>query len=62
MIETESFIDIQPSEIDRLRWYKQGNRVFCNNCWWVGADNNYDQCPERYNNKLEWISDKAEDD
>jgi hypothetical protein len=35
-------------------WYKQGYRVFCNSCWWIGSDNGYD-CNSDH---LEWIFDK----
>jgi hypothetical protein len=60
MIETESFKDFTPSELDRTRWYKHGYRVLCDNCWWIGADNNYDECPECFSDRLEWIFDKTE--
>jgi hypothetical protein len=45
------------SELDRLRWYKDGYRVFCNNCWWIDLDENYDQCPDCNSDMLEWIFD-----
>ena len=47
--------DFQPTDLDRLQWFKQGYRVFCNICWWIGADNNYDECPECGSDLLEWI-------
>ena len=57
-----TFTDFQPNELDRFRLYNQGNRVFCNKCWWVGADDNYDQCPECFSDRLEWIFDDEKND
>jgi hypothetical protein len=55
-----TFIDFNPSILSRIRWHQKGNQVFCNSCWWVGADKNYDQCPECFSDRLEWILDEDE--
>ena len=54
----ESFIDIQPSLIDRFRWFFKGYQVLCNNCWWVGPDENHDQCPDCGSDRLEYLIGK----
>jgi hypothetical protein len=57
----EAFIDFLPSDLDRLKWYYQGYRVLCNSCWWVGLDEDYDQCPDCNSDRLEWIIEKEDD-
>ena len=56
----ETFIDFLPSDIDRFRWFKNGNRVFCNVCWWVGPDEDYNECPDCNSDRLEWILEDSE--
>jgi hypothetical protein len=57
----DTFINYQPSDLDRLRWHKDGYHVFCNNCWWFGSDKNHDQCPDCNSDKLEWIMNREDD-
>jgi|APSaa5957512622_1039677.scaffolds.fasta_scaffold285071_2 hypothetical protein len=51
----ETFSDFDPNELDRIRWYQKGYRVICNDCWWVGLDEEHDQCPDCNSDRLEWI-------
>ena len=57
----ETFISYQPSELDRIRWYNEGNRVLCNSCWWIGPDDEHDHCPDCNSDRLEWILEKEDD-
>ena len=57
----ETFIDFEPNKIDRFRWYRNGNRVLCNSCWWKAPDENHDQCPDCNSDKLEWIMNREDD-
>jgi hypothetical protein len=51
----DTFSDFEPSELDRFCWYNKGHRVLCNACWWIGTDENRDQCPDCNSDRLEWI-------
>jgi|APSaa5957512622_1039677.scaffolds.fasta_scaffold107932_1 hypothetical protein len=53
-----SFQRYLPGELDRIIWYRKGYRVLCNNCWFVGQDENYDYCPDCHSDRLEWILDE----
>jgi hypothetical protein len=54
----ETFFNYQSSELDRIRWYNEGNRVLCNNCGWIGPDEEHDHCPVCNSDRLEWILEK----
>jgi hypothetical protein len=49
----KTFIYNQPSELDRIYRYQKGYRVLCDDCWWIGLDENYDQSPDCNSDRLE---------
>jgi hypothetical protein len=57
----ETFSDFEPSVLNRIQWYKQSNRVLCDNCWWVGLDDEHDHCPDCNSDHLGWIFDTKDD-
>lgn len=54
------FRDHSPNALTRFAWYQKGFRVLCSDCWFMGEDIDYDNCPDCNSDKIEFIFEDNE--
>jgi len=55
--DEQTFSIVQPETLQMIKWIEEGNEVFCEDCWWIGPDNNYDICPDCNSFRLAFLID-----